>query len=302
MVDTVGREVLMRQLGLRPADPYAASRVQQQVLEDKATLESLCRLYGPAHRKVRELQERIRVTEYYLQNRSQAENAELRALSDQELAPMLLGMRASSLPKPRPHENSLYASYEQEKQAAIGLDHTMAQLEILDLDLSRLRGFYDVVLQRVKDIDLGQENSMLKTSVLSRPEVPDGPRLAASEHCRAACRHVGARDGLGIVYMQDLLDDHFQSPEELRMQLGLPVLAMVGKLEPLADCGTDAIHVHVQPNAVASEAFRTLRTALALADRRRNAWWFPAASRATARRRSWSTWPRPMPNRANARC
>jgi capsular exopolysaccharide synthesis family protein len=67
-----------------------------------------------------------------------------------------------------------------------------------------------------------------------------------------------------IIYVQDVLDDRFSSPEELTAQLGVPVLTMVRKLDPLPGTGLETVHTHAMPNAVESEAFRTLRTALSL--------------------------------------
>jgi capsular exopolysaccharide synthesis family protein len=75
----------------------------------------------------------------------------------------------------------------------------------------------------------------------------------------------GLGGGIGLVYVLDILDDRFRSPEELRSQLGAPVLAMVRQMDDLQALGLQGIHVHVTPDAVTSEAFRTLRTTLAFA-------------------------------------
>ncbi len=265
MIDSVGREVILQRLGLSSADTNTISRVNQQLLEDRAELRSKLQIYGAAHRQVQEIQERIQELEQFLRNRHHLENTQLREIDNQELAAMLLQMASQQLEQAVAHEKSVFASYEQEKNMAIGLDHTMAQLEILKLDLNRLRQTQDVVLQRIKDVDLGQDNGSLRTRVLSRPEVPLGPVWPRINVMALLSLAAGLGGGLVIVYLQDLLDDHFRSPEELQTQLGVPVLAMVGRLEPVADHGIDAVHVHVRPNAVEVEAFRTLRTALALA-------------------------------------
>jgi capsular exopolysaccharide synthesis family protein len=59
------------------------------------------------------------------------------------------------------------------------------------------------------------------------------------------------------------LDDRFRSPEELQEQLRVPVLAMIRQLSLPQTAGLEAIQVHVAPESVESEAFRTLRTTLA---------------------------------------
>jgi len=262
MADSVGREVLLQRLGLSSSDSYTISRMHQQLLENEAKLHAESQLYGPAHRKVRETQEKIRVAEEYLRNRRQTESAELREISDQELAPMLVQMARQQFQQSVEHENSIRASYEEEKRRAIELDRGMAELDILELDLNRLRGFYEVVLERIKDIDLGEESGMVRTSVLSRPKVPLSPVWPHLITVGLFAGMIGLAAGLGVVYVQDRLEDHFRSPEELRQQLGIPVLAMVQEFEPIPGVGVDALHVHARSKAPESEAFRTLRTAL----------------------------------------
>jgi len=265
MADSVGREVLLQRLGLTSSDAYTISRMHQQLLESEARLHAELQLYGPAHRKVRETQERIRVAEEYLRSRHQSEMAKLREISHQELAPMLIQMARQQFEQSVEHENSICASYEEEKRRAIELDRGVAALDILELDLNRLRGFYDVVLERIKDIDLGEESGMVRTSVLSRPKVPLSPVWPDLITVALAAGMIALAAGLAVVYVQDRLEDRFRSPEELRQQLGIPVLAMVQELQSLPGTGVDSLHVHTCPKAAESESFRTLRTALSFA-------------------------------------
>ncbi|MEZ6052135.1 MAG: polysaccharide biosynthesis tyrosine autokinase [Planctomycetaceae bacterium] len=64
------------------------------------------------------------------------------------------------------------------------------------------------------------------------------------------------------IYVMDLLDDRFHSPDDLRSQLGVPILAMVQRLNPIGDRGIRSLHTYARANSPESEAFRTLRTAL----------------------------------------
>jgi len=264
MIDTVGREVMMRKLGLKTNDPYASSSIQREMLNNQAELQSLRRIYGSENRRVLELENQIRLADHYLQNHQYQEAEQARRISEEMLGPMLHSIAQQQVEQALTLENTILANYEIAKEEASQLDHTLAKLEIVDRDLARLQAFYEVVQQRLTDINLGQEHGLIRTSVLAHPKVPLDPVWPSLPTVGVLSILMGFAVGLGIVYAQDLLDDHFRSPEELRMQLGLPVLAIVGKLEPVADVGVDAIHVHVQPNAAETEAFRTLRTALAM--------------------------------------
>lgn len=264
MVDAIGREMMMRQLGLKTSDPYATSRIQTQLINDQVKLQSLLRLYGPANRKVLELRDHIYLASHYLQNFQYQEVEQARRITKDVLGPMLHSIARQQLEQALALENTILSNYEVAKEEASRLDQTLAKLEMVDRHVARLYAFYEVVQQRLTDINLGQEHGLIRTSILAHPKVAMGPVWPSLPTVGLLSIIAGLAVGLGIVYVQDLLDDHFRSPEELRMQLGLPVLAVVGKLSSVGDSGVDAIHVHVQPNASETEAFRTLRTALAM--------------------------------------
>lgn len=262
MLDTAAREVLLQQLKAASSDSSTIAHANRQLLENRAKLQAELRRYGPAHQKIRTIQEQINVAEAYLKDCSLAADSDLHKINNEKLVQLLKRISSQQLQQATDHESRIIASYEQEKQRAIDLDRNTAELEMLQLDVNRLRRFYDVVLDRIKNIDLSRESGMLRTRVLSRPNIPSGPvspRLFLVAFCAVAC---GLFAGLGTVYIRDLLDDRFRSPEEMRMQLGVPVLATVRKMEVEAETGIEAVHVHAQSSSVESEAFRTMRTTI----------------------------------------
>ncbi len=266
MIKSVGNEVLLRTLGFSSTDAQTISRINQQLLADRSKLASMFQFYGDNHHKVRELQGRIAAAEEHLSNRSRLDNSQLGGRTQQELAPLLMQFAQQALNQALEHERRTFQSYEEANNLAMSLDQIITKRDELEQECARLNKHYDQVIARLNDIDLGQDNSSLRTRVLSRPEVrlvPISPRLARIVLLSLLS---GIGGGLLLVYLQDLLDDRFRSPEELQMQLGIPVLAMVRKMEPVADRGIEAIHAHMRPNAVETEAFRTLRTALALSE------------------------------------
>lgn len=267
MVDEAGNEALLQNLGLSSAsDGGTLARVKQQLITDTATLQNLRRLYGPAHTKVQEIQQRIEVAQQYLASYRQDAMSSLNRMADDELVETLHGLARQRLAQAVEHENALAGSYDEEKARAIELDRSVTQLDILERELERLRSFYDVVVDRIKNIDLGQDASTLRASVISQPEVPKNPVSPQLKMVAMKFGFLGLLVGLGLIYVLDVLDDRFRSPEDIQSQLQVPVLALIRKLDVLDGEGTDKLHVHVRPSGVASEAFRTLRTALALTD------------------------------------
>ncbi len=265
MLESVGTEFIKSAFGFSTQDAYIAAQATQQLLKEKAALESARQVYGPQHRSVREIEERIRVAEQYLNNRQAVQMAIMEKTSDQQLAPMLLRIAEQELEQATVHEQNLLASYQAESTRALELDKSATRLETVENDLAHLLALKQALVERLKDVDLDQGNGMLKTRIIKDPEVPRSPANPKLLKTFALSLFLGIAMGLAIIYVLDLLDDRFRSPEEMQTQLGVPVLAMIRKLEPLNQVGPGGIHVHVEPTGVEAESFRTLRTALAFA-------------------------------------
>lgn len=266
MDESVGHEVILRQFGLSSTDAMTLAQINRQLIDDKAELQSLLQVYGARNQRVREVRNRIEVSEQFLQNRTQVESMQFRRMSNEQIKPALLQSARQKLQMATQLEESLWASYNAEKAHALALDQSATELKMVEDDLNRLRSSYDVTLKRMTDIDSGQGSGGLRTSVTSEPKVdlkPVSPRLSKVGLLSFL---IGALAGLAIVYLQDLLDDRFRSPEDLQEQTGVPVLAMIRKMEPLEEgVGSENIHVHVRQSGSDAESFRTLRTALAFA-------------------------------------
>jgi len=260
----VGREILLSSLGLNPQDAAAQSAMEQKLLADRAELASLAQTYGPAHPKYVALADRIRSTQQYLQSYRDRTNARLAKLRDRQLGPMLVQMLTQEVKQAWQHETSLRQSFEQARQEAVRLNGDLAKLRILEHDVHRLRGMHDVLVNQIANTDLSQEHGDIRAAVVKYPTAsskPVSPRLAI---VALVCLFGATTAGGATVYLLDTLDDRFRSPDELRIRLGVPVLAMVRQLEASQHRGMAGVQVHVAAESVEAEAFRTLRTALVL--------------------------------------
>jgi polysaccharide biosynthesis transport protein len=265
MLESVGNEYVKSALGISTQDAYMTSQSMQQLLKEKAALNSMRQVYGPNHRSVREKEERIRVTEQYLNNRSDIQIATAERASNERLAPMLFRIAQQELEQAAILEQNLRASYDAERMRALELDESASALQTVEDDLAHLLFLKQALVEQLAESDLSQGNEMLKTRIINKPEVPKAPANPRLAKTFAIALFLGVAVGLGVIYILDLLDDRFRSPEEMQMQLGVPILAMVRKLEPLDQVGPGGIHVNVEPTGVEAESFRTLRTALAFA-------------------------------------
>jgi capsular exopolysaccharide synthesis family protein len=161
------------------------------------------------------------------------------------------------------HENKLGRQYTQAEEEAVQLNDRMAELRMVEHDVTRLRNLHDTLLTKINNIDIGKDQSDLRVAVVSEPKASNRPVSPRLSLVGMMCLLGGMGVGVALVYVLDVLDDRFRSPEELQEQLRVPVLAMIRQLSVTEAGGLEAIQVHVAPESVESEAFRTLRTTLA---------------------------------------
>lgn len=263
----IGRELMMNTLGLNASDAQARAGIERQAMEDRARLRTLSEHYGEAHPKVVEATLAIRNAENYLNNYQQMASDRLACLQDGRLGPMLLSMVEEKLVGLWEHERKLTTQYQQAESEAVHLNERVAELRIAEHELDRIRNLHDTLLNRIANIDIGRDHSDVRVAVVSEPKASDRPVSPRLSTVGILCLLGGLGLGIAFVYVQDVMDDHFRSPEELQEQLGAPMLAMIREFSNEATSGVQALQVYVSPSSVESEGFRTLRTTLAFSGR-----------------------------------
>ncbi len=260
---TVGRTYLLAYLGI--GDVGASSRValEREMLEDRAERRTMIEFYGRRHPLVMEIDDRIRLTEGYLANYHNRVKRQLAELRENELGPLLVNMVRQKLAEAWNRERAFDESYQKAEQAVLSIDAARQELTELQRKVSDLRHEKDTIVSRIADIKLSEQHGTIRATLIDEPKTPTRPVSPKLSLVVLLCLVSGTGIGAGIIYIMDVVDDRFRSPEELRTHLDTPILAMVRQLHPPASEGIDAIQIHALPDAVESEAFRTLRTTLA---------------------------------------
>lgn len=260
--ETVGRELLLSSLGMSSKDLSVIEDQQKQLLTARTELNSLSQFYGPNHPHIADLQARIARIQEYLQTYHQNINANMGGSG--RFGQTVRYMLEQAVRQAFQREEQLTLSFEEARQEAARHSGDVVQLHMLEREVTRLETQYDLLFEKISTVDMRQEQAPIQATVVREP-IPDlVPVSPQFRFLLVACLGSGLVIGSLIVYIQDVLDDRFNSPEELTAQLGVPVLAMVRKLDPLPGVGMETVHTHAMPNAVETEAFRTLRTALSL--------------------------------------
>ena len=263
----VGRELLMNALGLSPQYAELSGKIEQRLIEDRARLEKLLEHYGVAHPKVIEAQKVIQEAEQYLLDYQRNVEERLKRMSSEQLGPMLVAMLQEKSASGKAHEEELTRQYKIYESSAIELNDRLAEAAIVENEVERLQHLHDTLLNRIAGIDINQNQADVRVTVVSEAVAgnrPVSPRLLLTALC---CLVGGSLLGAGAVYVQDLLDDRFQTPEDMQQQLDASLLGLIRVLPATDGEGIAGVWTYAEPESPESEAFRTLRTAITFSGR-----------------------------------
>lgn len=255
-------ELLKKQAGVSPHDGYALARMQQDMLTYQSELNALQgQGYGPNHPRVQEVRDSISVLRDWLSNMPQQMNDSIDELNRSSLGPRLMEMARQQYELAWQHENEIRQQYELVREEAAGMNSEITEIRMAELDIQRMQSYYTSLIDTIQQVSLGEQRG-LQAEVITDPTInrsPVSPKLSTNF---MLCFIGGLVLGCGLVYVFDLIDDRFRSPDDLRSQLEAPILTMVRKLNPLAPHGLESLYPYARPNSVESEAFRSLRTTL----------------------------------------
>lgn len=270
VANLVGKEVLLTSMGLSSLDASTVASLERDLVSDRAKLQSLQEHLGPRHPSVVGLTNRIQLTEQYLLGYQDRVAQRLAEFQNGRLGPMLASMLQQDLAKLRQREAALEQQYARALAEASGFNRELNRIRMLNHDIEWLRAQHDSLMRRITDLNLKEQGPDVRTAIITEPERMSTPVSPSLKRVGLLALLAGLGVGFVAVYVLDTLDDRFRSVEEMQQQLAAPVLAMIRPLATRSGGGAQSLQVHLQPDAVESEAFRTLRTALALADRQTN--------------------------------
>jgi succinoglycan biosynthesis transport protein ExoP len=261
----VGRELLLNVLGLNPQQAELSGQLEQKLIEDRARLDKLQKHYGPAHPKVVEVTRTIHDSQQYLANYQRHIADRLQSMRNDQLGPTLVAMLQEKLAQVTAHQDELAKQYLTLEQEAIRLNDQMTGALMLENEVRRLGNLHDTLLNRIAGIDINQDQADVRVTMVSNPAAGNAPVSPRLPLVAMFCLVAGITVGATVVYVLDLLDDRFQSPDEIEQQLASSLLTLVPKLPESEASGLQSLCTFSQPDGVEAEAFRTLRTALRFA-------------------------------------
>ncbi len=189
-------------------------------------------------------------------------------------------------------EKNLKEELEQQKSRTFELSKKEVQYNVLNRELTTSRELLQNVLRQIKETALAVESNASNVSVVDYASVPKRPSYPQKTYVVLLGLLVGVGAGLTFAFLINYLDNTVRTPEQLLEQIGMPSLGVVPsfmfealpapisgaqegespvkppqakEIVPLDQAASHLpiVYVHA-PKSLASEAYRTIRTAILL--------------------------------------
>ncbi|MEZ6061874.1 MAG: polysaccharide biosynthesis tyrosine autokinase [Planctomycetaceae bacterium] len=260
-VDSIGQGLIEQSVGLGGTDAIEQERLAKDVLRLQGELQDALSKYGENHDIVMRLRAQILINQEHLRTLPERRRQMFQQMSREHLAPRLLQMAIQRLQTAEQAQRDLWQQIASVQERAQQLTGTLGLIKEIDREIERRMLLMDELMMKVFDIDLNKDTA-IRTEVSTRPRVSNvavSPRLVVTAFLSL---FLGTLSGVSIIWVLDIMDDRFRTPEELKIQLDTHVLAMVPCLDDLEGEGFDAVLTHARPHSTEAESFRALRTSI----------------------------------------
>jgi polysaccharide biosynthesis transport protein len=266
-LDRIGRESVAQGLGLRVESEnfeFHRNAERRAIANDQLELQQLSDVFGPNHPRVQMLQERIRLANEAMSN--ERLSPEQKVKNQQTMQNLALLLLESDIKEAKIVENDLKEQCQIEKTVAVDFNAKRAPYVALEMELKRLRSFYDTLNLRIRQVDLGGDAGAISTQVVEPAQEPSAPVEPNWKKIALVCSLMGLVLGLSLCYLFEWWDTSYRGPEDIAQHLGLAVFGHVPRMTQQQEGKVFELVMEGAPQSAASEAFRTVRTALMLSD------------------------------------
>ena len=150
------------------------------------------------------------------------------------------------------------------EEEALQIDRKQKEYESLIRNLKRSQGLYDLIFNRLKEIDISAGIQLESVRIIERALVPSAPVNPQNMQSLFLAAIIGLALGIGIIFLLDFMDDSIRYPEEATRILGAPFLGLIPTANwPKTDESSYLIH-NVDASSGFAEAYRNVRSAILL--------------------------------------
>ncbi|MGC3968266.1 MAG: polysaccharide biosynthesis tyrosine autokinase [Pirellulales bacterium] len=228
--------------------------------------------YGPKHPKVLEIELKIKAVTEHMESLSVSS---VDALQQEQLKPeQLLAKNIETLrleiENADLRKEGVMASIEALKKEANHLRKFASELKALYENRDKTKELFDSVLEKFNQISLVRDHGGFETKTIWPADdvAQVEPKLLK---CLAVGGLAGFLIGLGIAVLVDMTDKSFRNAEQVRQELGTPLLGHIPVIPELkrsrrnrqaVEGISESVMAFHKPRSTIAEAYRAVRTAL----------------------------------------
>jgi polysaccharide biosynthesis transport protein len=153
---------------------------------------------------------------------------------------------------------------QQWEEQALEIDRKQKEYEGLQRNLARLQRLYDLIFNRLQELDIASGIQMESVSIMERALVPGGPVKPRNLQSLFLAALIGLGLGVGLIFALEFMDDSIRYPEEISRVLGIPCLGLVPTAHWKQESDASYWIGNVDPSSGFAEAYRNIRSALLL--------------------------------------
>ncbi|MEW6776059.1 MAG: polysaccharide biosynthesis tyrosine autokinase [Bdellovibrionota bacterium] len=146
------------------------------------------------------------------------------------------------------------------RAAAISEKERAIRYDMLKRDVEANKSLYDDLIARRKQTGITSEQNQPNVRIIERAEVPGAPFAPNRRRIAFVAGTGGLFLGILLALLVEWLNPRIRSIEEFKVHFALPVLASIPRINTGEDGKSAALISSREPQSIASEAFRTLRT------------------------------------------
>jgi uncharacterized protein involved in exopolysaccharide biosynthesis len=189
--------------------------LNKQLVSTQLELTRLGKQYGPRHPKIIQAETHIQSLQGEL-NRSLLKSIQ---------------SRESKLRVLQTKEKNLQASMNAYKKNAIRFEGNQIQYALLDLEARSNRQLYDILVEKLKEINLIQNLQAEEITIVEKAKLPGHPLSSRKELNLLMALLMGFSLGIGGAFFLEYLDMGLKTREEVDRYLKLPTLGIIPTLK-----------------------------------------------------------------------
>jgi len=159
-------------------------------------------------------------------------------------------------------EDELWASFDNQRQAAQDLGIKATEYSVLQSELNRAERICEILDDRIKELNVTEDVGALNISILEVAHPASSPSAPRRTRVMSMALVLGLMFGSGLAFVRDWLDYRLHSSEEISAILGIPVLGVVPTMSGEPTIVTHGQETWLRLKSIVAEVSQTIRSAV----------------------------------------